>query len=297
MALTASQKSFIENVAAAALKYYPTYKILPSFTIAQACLESGYGSTGLAKECYNFFGMKWTTSCGTEYKVYSTKEQDSHGKEYTINAKFRKYSGYEAGIKGYYDFLNYARYSNLRGVTDYKKVCTLIRTDGWATDVNYTSKLIKIIETYGLTAYDNQALGTATAQPSVSNDTIKNVQKWIKEYTGFNITIDGEVGRQTTQGLIMALQKAINECKGTDLTVDGKFGPMTLAACPVVSQGMDNNLAKVVQAILYCYGFNPQEFSGNFNADCAAAVYEFQNTYPGLVKDKKFGPKCFDAIF
>ena len=55
-------------------------------------------------------------------------------------------------------FLQYPRYQNLKGVTDYKQACRLIKADGWATDVRYTEKLISLIEKYGLDKYDEEVL-------------------------------------------------------------------------------------------------------------------------------------------
>lgn len=62
-----TNKEFIAQIGAAAVKHYPTYKISPSMTIAQVCLENGWGKTGLAKDCNNYLGMKWTSTCGTQY--------------------------------------------------------------------------------------------------------------------------------------------------------------------------------------------------------------------------------------
>lgn len=156
--LNLTQQEFIAKVGAAAQENYKSYKILPSLIIAQACLESGYGTTKLGMECFNFFGMKWVNGCGCEYKEYSTQEQSADGTYYTITARFRKYSSFEAGIAGYYDFINYSRYRNLFGETNYETACRLIREDGWATDLSYTQKLIRIIVSYNLTSYDDAVL-------------------------------------------------------------------------------------------------------------------------------------------
>lgn len=147
---------FIKKIGNAAVKYYPQYKVLPSLTIAQAILESGWGKSGLAVGCYNYFGMKWVKGCGCDKKVYKTGEQKKDGSRYTVDAAFRKYKSMEEGICGYYKFLQYPRYANLKGVTDYKKACELIRKDGWATSLDYTKNLIKLIETYKLYEYDKK---------------------------------------------------------------------------------------------------------------------------------------------
>lgn len=170
-----TNSEFIKKIGNAAVKYYDKYKILPSLTIAQAILESNWGKSGLAKDCHNYFGMKWVEGCGTAYKEYPTKEQRSDGSYYTVKARFRKYPNLEQGIKGYYDFLQYQRYKNLKGVTDYKEACKLIRLDGWATSLTYTNNLIKLIEAYKLTDYDKKAI-----KPKVS---------YYKKYNGKSVSL------------------------------------------------------------------------------------------------------------
>lgn len=181
-----NNSEFIKKIGNAAIKYYSKYKILPSLTIAQAILESNWGRSGLSADCHNYFGMKWVEGCGTAYKEYSTKEQRSNGEYYTIKARFRKYPSLEAGIKGYYDFLQYPRYKNLKGIKDYKEACKLIRLDGWATSLTYTNNLIKLIETYKLYDYDKKALGV-TSESGNSNNKNKNNnnnKRYYRKYTG-----------------------------------------------------------------------------------------------------------------
>ena len=126
-----TNKEFIEKIGSAAVSYYKEFQILPSLTIAQAIIESNWGKSGLSRDCHNYFGMKWKEGCGCDYKEYKTKEQNRDGSYITITARFRKYPTLEEGIRGYYQFLQYKRYQNLRGVTDYEKACDLIRLDGW----------------------------------------------------------------------------------------------------------------------------------------------------------------------
>lgn len=156
--LNLSDQEFIDMVGSAAVAYYPEYQILPSFVIAQAILESAWGRSGLAVDCHNYFGMKWTSGCGCDYKEYGTGEQRSDGSYYKTNAKFRKYATFDEGMRGYYEFMQYPRYQNLRGVTGYETVCDLIRKDGWATSLSYTQDLIRVIRSYNLTIYDEQVL-------------------------------------------------------------------------------------------------------------------------------------------
>lgn len=160
--MTKLQADFIKMIGDAAVSYYSDYGILPSLTIAQAILESNWGRSGLSRDCYNFFGMKWYKGCGCDYKEYKTKEQKKDGSYVTITAKFRKYRSVSEGIKGYYEFLQYKRYQNLRGVIDYDKACDLIRQDGWATSLSYAQNLKNYIKQYSLDDYDRDVLGIGT---------------------------------------------------------------------------------------------------------------------------------------
>lgn len=149
---------FIDMIGKAAVTEYLRFKILPSLTIAQAILESNWGKSMLSQKAHNYFGMK--AGSGWKGATYNSKtqEQTPAGKPFTINAAFRAYDSVAAGIRGYYVFLQYPRYQNLKGVTDYKEACRLIKADGWATDVNYTDKLVSLIEKYNLTRYDEEVL-------------------------------------------------------------------------------------------------------------------------------------------
>jgi len=184
--VTVTCEKFIKKIGNAAVKYYKTYRILPSLTVAQAILESGWGKSGLAKECHNYFGMKWVEGCGCKYKAYPTNEQRSDGTYYTITAKFRKYSNLSRGIKGYYEFLQYPRYKALKNVTDYRLACKLIRDCGWATSLSYTELLISLIEQYDLTRFDKKVITkTATAKK-------KSKKKW-SPAVGDKVIVSGKI--------------------------------------------------------------------------------------------------------
>lgn len=151
---------FIKKIAQASMDLYDEYKILPSLTIAQACKESRFGTCSLSPH-FNFFGMKWSKTCGCEYVEFKTKEQKKDGKLYTIVAKFRKYNSFEEGIRGYYKFITgYKRYKNIIGETDSKTACKKIHEDGWATSLTYGDSLYNdYVVPYNLEKYDRIVLG------------------------------------------------------------------------------------------------------------------------------------------
>ncbi|RKM55407.1 hypothetical protein D6855_15840 [Butyrivibrio sp. CB08] len=231
MKMTKLQSDFIKMIGDAAVSYYRDYCILPSLTIAQAILESNWGRSGLSKDCYNFFGMKWSKGCGCDYKEYKTKEQRKDGSYVTITARFRKYRSVAEGIKGYYEFLQYKRYQNLRGVTDYNKACDLIRQDGWATSLSYAQNLKNYIKQYDLDDYDRDVLGikklskvytvTASAIKIREGAGTEFPQKVAKDCVSAQSNILGKaVYRQgRTIEVLETIEKSVSESWGK--TVDG----------------------------------------------------------------------------
>lgn len=67
-----NNSDFIETIAAYIKKYAPMYGIeVVSPIIAQAVLESGYGTSELAVNAHNYFGMKYREGrCKTCIGVY-----------------------------------------------------------------------------------------------------------------------------------------------------------------------------------------------------------------------------------
>ena len=126
-----------------------------STSIAQAIVEGAAGTSTLAKVHHNHFGMKAGKGYKGEYVRMRTKEEYQEGHLVTIYANFRKYPNDESGIQGYYDFLQYKRYANLKHAKDYKQFAEYIRADGWATSFTYRDNLIEKVERYNLTRFDN----------------------------------------------------------------------------------------------------------------------------------------------
>lgn len=169
--MTEAQKNFIEKVGALAASDMHRSGILASLTIAQAILESGWGKSGLAVDGKALFGIK--AGSGWTGKVYNSKTKECYdGINMTdINASFRAYDCWEDSIADHSKLFNTSqRYYNLRGLKDYKLACKYVREDGYATDPQYTDKLLNIIETYGLTKYDtkNNPLVTVDAADMVA---------------------------------------------------------------------------------------------------------------------------------
>ncbi len=153
-----TKEQFIEEIAKYVQKYAPRYGIkVYSPIIAQAILESASGTSELAVNAHNYFGLKYRsgrcpTACGIYYKTGS--EQNADG-SYTSSAmQWMKFSDMEKGVQGYFDFTNIANYRNLKGVTDPKQYLVNIKADGYATSLKYADNVYNVIRTYNLTKYD-----------------------------------------------------------------------------------------------------------------------------------------------
>lgn len=155
-----SKQEFIEQIAALIKKYAPSYGIkVYSPIIAQAILESAYGTSELAVNACNYFGLKYREGrCKTCIGIYDKvgSEQNKDG-SYTSSAmKWCKFEDMENGVIGYFDFTNISNYSNLKGVTDPREYLENIKADGYATSLNYVDNLMSVIENWSLTDYDEK---------------------------------------------------------------------------------------------------------------------------------------------
>lgn len=177
-----SKQEFIEQIAAYIKKYAPSYGIVVySPIIAQAILESAYGTSELAVNACNFFGLKYREGrCKTCIGIYDKvgSEQNSDG-SYTSSAmKWCKFEDMENGVIGYFDFTNISNYANLKGVTDPREYLENIKADGYATSLNYVDNLISVIETWSLTDYDKKE------ENEMSNSSLVSYTKLSPNHSG-----------------------------------------------------------------------------------------------------------------
>lgn len=149
--------TFVKKVAPYAVTLGKQYGVLPSITIAQAILESDWGTSTLASQYNNYFGIKGTDPSNT--KLLETKEY-TNGQWVTINGRFRVYSDFRESMRDHTKLLvngttwNSQQYQQVLQSKDYIDAAVALQTDGYATDPGYTSKIIRIIQKYNLKKYD-----------------------------------------------------------------------------------------------------------------------------------------------
>jgi hypothetical protein len=172
-----TKQEFLGMIVPLAVADMKKSKILASLTIAQAVLETGWGSSSVMMKAFALFGIK----AGSTWKgrVFSSKTKEVYdGVNYTtITDTFRAYNSFAESVADHSALLTgAARYRNLIGEMDYREACRKIREDGYATAPNYTTSLIKVIEDNRLYQYD-------TAQP---NNTESEETLMSREYEELN---------------------------------------------------------------------------------------------------------------
>lgn len=163
-----SQQDFIQTIGAQARTVAAQNDLYASIMIAQAILESGWGSSALSlPPNHNLFGIK-----GSYQGQSVTMQTWEHinGRDVIVPAAFRKYPSYTESLQDNANVLrntsfSYGNYfysgawkSNTRSYRD----ATAWLTGRYATDPAYGSKLNSIIENYGLTSYDTPGSGGST---------------------------------------------------------------------------------------------------------------------------------------
>lgn len=146
--------AYIDQYSTIAIQEMDRTGIPASITLAQGIIESGYGTSGLAKNSNNHFGIKckgnWTGG-----KYYHKDDDYVNGK--LVKSCFRTYDN---PADSYYDHSEFLivnkRYSSLFSLakTDYKGWAKGLKKAGYATAKNYATLLINTIEKYDLHQYD-----------------------------------------------------------------------------------------------------------------------------------------------
>ncbi|MGX7243348.1 glucosaminidase domain-containing protein [Enterococcus quebecensis] len=155
-----SPQAFIDSIGYSAASVASANDLYASVMIAQALLESSYGTSGLAAAPnYNLFGVKGSYGGQT---VYMPTSEYLNGEWVTMNEPFRSYPSYADSFQDHANVIRTTLASN--GNYHYSGVwksntsnytdATAALAGRYATDPDYASKLNWLIATYNLTDYD-----------------------------------------------------------------------------------------------------------------------------------------------
>ncbi|MFE9279336.1 glycoside hydrolase family 73 protein [Streptomyces griseoincarnatus] len=171
--------AFVKKIAVFAIADMKNTFIPSSLIIAQAALESAWGTSGLTKKGNNLFGIKGKGPAGsctmptTEYV---------NGKAVKVNAAFRAYNNWGESIADHTKLIlggvswNKNLYKKVIGV-DGKTAAREIQKAGYATDPKYADKLIAIMDEYNLYQYDVVKGGSEPVKETKERD-VSVVSPW-----------------------------------------------------------------------------------------------------------------------
>lgn len=157
LSVNETRQAFITKIAPEAKVLQAQYGVRASISIAQAALESDWGKSTLASKYNNFFGVK--ASSGQNSITLQTSEY-VNGKWKDVDASFRVYSSWKESMESHAKLLvsgtseNPNRYQAVITASNYENAANALYTGGYATDPDYPTKLIKMIQQYQLDQYD-----------------------------------------------------------------------------------------------------------------------------------------------
>ena len=151
------QEQFISSIAEAAVESADQTGVPASVTIAQAILESYWGSSRLAQDANNYFGIKAQTRGGTAGSIWLNVWEVIGGRNVVQSQAFRAYNDIaESFVDHGLFFVENSRYASaMAAKNDSKQFAIEINRDGYATDPSYASKLIGLMDRYNLYRYDD----------------------------------------------------------------------------------------------------------------------------------------------
>lgn len=204
--------NYINKYKGIAIKEMERTGIPASITLAQAIVESGSGESNLAKKANNHFGIK----CKTEWtgeKFY----QDDDAK----NECFRVYPSAESSFIDHSNFLkdrpNYASLFELDPVDDTAWAFGLKKA-GYATQKDYPSKLLNMIDLYELSQYNFPELVAEDSLTEIEN-TKDITTEVINNKTAINAPLHLVPNKDTSIKLIPTKDTVVKMVTKTDTVV------------------------------------------------------------------------------
>jgi flagellum-specific peptidoglycan hydrolase FlgJ len=151
------QEQFIASIAEAAVESADNTGVPASVTIAQAILESYWGSSRLAREANNYFGIKAQTRGGSAGSIWFDVWEVIGGRNVMQAQAFRAYTTIaESFVDHGRFFTENGRYGSAMAVrSDARQFAREVNRAGYATDPSYASKLIGLMDRYDLYRYDD----------------------------------------------------------------------------------------------------------------------------------------------
>lgn len=176
---------FFNNLAPLVVNEYIRRKgqkrLYPSTVLAMAALESGYNLNAKT-----LFGIK-----GNGIVLDTTEYVD--GENINIKDSFVIYPTLAEAVQGLYELMQWSNYDRATSSTDYVEECRMVQACGYATDPEYSDKLINIVNSYQLTMFNNIDVSAEAPTDEQHIYTVKSGDSlWsiVKNYYDYNNDAD-----------------------------------------------------------------------------------------------------------
>lgn len=244
-----SQKTdtFIATLAPIARNEYLSRSkwVLPSVCIAQAALESGWNLNAKT-----LFGIK-----GSGFKATTSEYYNGHYAQ--ITASFKSYPTVASAVVGYFDLITKnPRYAKAVNNRDYEATIKAIKDGGYATDPSYVSKIVSIINQYGLLKYDARTQAQP-AQPTKSNEQVADeviAGKWGVNPARATALKNAGYDPNTIQQIVnykLGTTKAKSNTEIAREVIAGKWGKGAERRRMLTANGYDYNaIQRIVNSLL-----------------------------------------------
>lgn len=213
-------EAYIKKYRKTAIKEMRRYGVPASITLAQGILESGSGQSRLARKGKNHFGIK----CTSDWHGRTIKEDDDKKDEC-----FRRYRKAKHSYRDHSEFLaNKKRYEFLfeYDKRDYKAWAYGLKQAGYATNPNYPTLLITLIEKYDLDKYDKRGAKRAIRKEDRAEESSSEINNTNKPASGkFHEVKKGETMYSISKKYNISVEtlKKLNKKTGTDLYLGEKI--------------------------------------------------------------------------
>lgn len=183
-----NQSAFIDQLGASAMQVSDSNDLYASIMVAQALVETGFGTSQLSSApYYNLFGVKEYS--GGASVTMSTQEY-LDGQWVTMDEPFAVYNSYAESFQAHASLLRSSYYAGAwKSHTNSYQDAANYLMGRYATDPSYASKLISLIQTYNLTRFDTPGAGTATATNQETAQVETQTTQTTAQSTGQSYTV------------------------------------------------------------------------------------------------------------
>lgn len=151
------KETFINEIAKYVQGWIQAFKFgVPSAIIAQACLESAFGTSDKALR-HNYFGLKFRMNrvqCNSGVFTDTSYEQKPDGQYVPIVTQWYSFPDMNFGVEGYFQFIDSGNYGKAKSATTPESYLQALKDCGYATSINYVQNLLNVIDKYDLRRFD-----------------------------------------------------------------------------------------------------------------------------------------------